>query len=61
MLRYTSWIQGGALEKERETDLLLHVKVTQVSRVDSKSSIYDMVFGWPLKGCLQVVSVQFRK
>ena len=44
-----------------ETDLLLHVKVTQVSRVDSKSSIYDMVFGWPLKGCLQVVSVQFRK
>ena len=44
-----------------ETDLLLHVKVTQVSRVDSKSSIYGMVFGWPLKGCLQVVSVQFRK
>ena len=39
---------------------MLHVKVTQVSRVDCKSSIYGMVFGWPLEGDHHVVSVQFR-
>ena len=43
----------------KRTVKVTQVKVTQVSRVDSKSSIFGMVIGWPLEGDHQVVSVQF--